>query len=102
MTTSAISAAAEPGFKPGQLVATPGALKALEEAEEPAMGMGLLQRHLDGDWGEVSEEDRKANDSALQNGGRLLSAYKTRNGVKLWVITEADRSVTTFLLPEEY
>jgi hypothetical protein len=75
---------------------------ALEEAGDPAMGMGLLQRHLDGEWGDISEEDREANNSALENGGRLLSAYRIGNGVKLWVITEADRSVTTVLLPDEY
>jgi hypothetical protein len=102
MTTSTISATEKPRFRPGRLVSTPGALKALEEAQDPSMGMGLLQRHLDGDWGEVSEEDREANDSALENGGRLFSAYRIGNGVKLWVITEADRSATTVLLPEEY
>ncbi len=75
---------------------------ALEDAGDPTMGMGLLQRHLDGDWGDISEEDREANNLALQNGGRLLSAYRMGSGVKLWVITEADRSVTTVLLPDEY
>jgi hypothetical protein len=75
---------------------------ALEEAGDPLMGMGLVQRHLDGDWGEVSQEDREINNAALQNGGRLLSAYRIGSGVKLWVITEEDRSVTTVLLPDEY
>jgi hypothetical protein len=102
MTTSTIAPPGKPRFRPGRLVATPRAKKALEEVGDPTMGMGLLQRHLDGDWGEVSEEDREANNSALRNGGRLLSAYRIGNGVKLWVITEADRSVTTVLLPDEY
>jgi hypothetical protein len=90
----------KPKFELGQIVATPGALEALEEAgQSPGF---FLEKHLSGDWGEVNEEDKRANDEALVNGERLLSAYKTLKGVKLWVITEADRSSTCCLLPSEY
>src|SRR5262249_32964915 len=102
MTTSTIAPPGKTNFRPGRLVATPRARQALEDAGDPTMGMGLLQRHLEGDWGEVSEEDQEANNSALKYGGRLLSSYRIGNGVELWVITEADRSVTTVLLPDEY
>ncbi len=87
-------------FPLGQLVATPGALAALEEAGQSANE--FLRRHASGDWGEVCTEDASLNNQALKHGGRLLSAYRTRHGVRLWVITEADRSVTTLLLPDEY
>jgi hypothetical protein len=81
-------------------MATPGALAALEESgESPSF---FLSRHARGDWGEVDAEDKEANDLALEEGSRLLSAYTTANGTKLWVITEADRSATTVLLPAEY
>jgi len=87
-------------FEPGRIVATPGALDAMEEAgDNPA---SFLARHLAGDWGELDAEDARENEFSLANGFRLLSAYRLRNGVKIWVITEADRSATTFLLPEEY
>ena len=85
-------------FQPGNIVATPGALSLSEG------GINLLtylQRHLNGDWGDLEVEDKAENDFSLQHGYRLLSSYKTTLG-KLWIITEADRSVTTFLLPEEY
>jgi hypothetical protein len=89
-----------PKFRLGQLVATPGALEALQQAgQSPAE---VLARHRVGDWGEVDAEDKKANDEALVQGERLLSAYRTRKGEKLWVITEADRSSTCVLLPSEY
>jgi hypothetical protein len=61
-----------------------------------------INRHARGDWGEVCEEDRQSNEDALTHGGRLLSVYRTPEGVKFWIITEADRSVTTVLLPEDY
>jgi hypothetical protein len=87
-------------FNLGQLVATPGALQALEEAgQSPAF---FLDKHLAGDWGEVDADDRRANDEALITGERLLSAYRTLRGTKIWVITEADRSSTCCLLPSEY
>ena len=61
-----------------------------------------MVRHMAGDWGEVDAEDKAANDLALMDGSRLLSAYTTTKGQKLWIITEADRSVTTILLPSDY
>ena len=84
----------------GRLVATPGALEALQESEETALP--FLRRHAQGDWGEVCKEDRRANDRALVDGDRVLSAYRTAQGTRLWVITEADRSSTCVLLPKEY
>jgi hypothetical protein len=87
-------------FNPGQIVATPGALRAMEEAGvSPA---SLLARHLSGDWGELDAEDIRENEFSLVHGFRLLSAYRLSNGTKIWIITEADRSSTTFLLPSEY
>ncbi len=98
-------AKAQPKFSLGQVVATPGALKALENAGQTAFE--FLKRHVRGDWGELCEEDRQANDQALLDGSRLLSAYRTSLGDKLWVITEAaddsgNRAATTILLPSEY
>jgi hypothetical protein len=87
-------------FQLGQVVATPGALQALEEAgQEP---VEFLRRHQSGDWGELGKEDRRENELSLKEGFRLMSAYRTRRGVRLWIITEADRSATTILLPDEY
>lgn len=87
-------------FPLGQVVATPGALKVLEDAKQsPAE---FLARHRSGDWGDVSAGDGRANDLAVKGGERLLSSYKTRGGVTIWVITEADRASTCVLLPEEY
>jgi hypothetical protein len=87
-------------FFMGRVVATPGALKALEEANQNPLE--FLERHQAGDWGELCEEDIRENEFSVLNGFRILSAYRTRNDVKIWVITEADRSVTTLLLPHEY
>jgi hypothetical protein len=92
-------------FQPGQMVATPGTLAALSQSgQSPAF---FLARHLRGDWGEVDEEDKKRNDQALLDGSRLLSAYRTLKGVKIWIITEAvghdgNRASTCILLPDEY
>jgi hypothetical protein len=87
-------------FSLGQLVATPGAIEAMRNAgQSPA---DFLTRHAAGDWGLVNAEDKQANEDAIRTGERLLSAYRTAKGVKLWIITEADRSATTILLPEEY
>jgi hypothetical protein len=87
-------------FPFGRLVATPGALNALASSgESPVI---YLARHLHGDWGDLNEEDSKANESALIHGDRLFSSYKLKDGSKLWIITEADRSSTTLLLPSEY
>ena len=87
-------------FNLGQTVATRGAIDALEVAGQSPSE--LLQRHLLGDWGDVDSQDRQANEDALIHGERLLSAYRTKTGTKIWVITEADRSSTTLLLPEDY
>jgi hypothetical protein len=87
-------------FDLGSIVATPGALKALEESGEPPYL--FLTRHVTGDWGELSRGDKAANTLALATGERILSSYRTAKGAKLWVITEADRSSTCLLLPEEY
>ena len=92
-------------FPLGRLAATPGALEAMEASgQEPGF---FIARHLAGDWGEVGPEDGQLNDEALVNGDRILSAYRTLKGVKLWIITEATddnghRAATTILLPEEY
>ena len=85
-------------FPMGEVVATPGSLEAIPIIEIDAG----LKRHRNGDWGEVCAEDKKANDVSLANGLRLLSAYRTAAGRVFWIITEADRSYTTVLLPEEY
>jgi hypothetical protein len=87
-------------FPLGQLVATPGALSALEKAHQSPMF--FLTRHAEGDWGELDPDDIKENEYSLEHGFRLLSSYSTTAGEKLWIITEADRSATTLLLPEEY
>lgn len=87
-------------FALGQIFATPGALDALD-----AVGLDawrLLERHVAGDWGDVPAPDALANEAALQCEGRLLSSYPLGNDVRVWIITEADRSVTTLLLPDEY
>lgn len=85
----------------GQVVATPGAIAAMDESDSTPLS--YLVRHSSGDWGEVSEEDRELNNQALIDGDRILSAYTLRDGeTKIWVITEWDRSVTTILLPSEY
>lgn len=90
-----------PLFHLGRLFATPSALAALCEAGESADP--YIRRHQRGDWGEeLCEEDRQENDLSVASGFRVLSAYRTRAGVKFWIITEADRSSTTLLLPEEY
>lgn len=87
-------------FEPGQIVATPGALEAMQTNN--CLSFDLLVRHLSGDWGVIPEEDAQTNQEALENGYRIMSSYPLANGEKIWVITEADRSYTTFLLPEEY
>ena len=85
-------------FNPGTIVSTPGAM------ELAAQGVHLwtyLQRHLNGNWGDIDEADKAENDYSLYSGFRLHSSYQTPCGV-LWIITEADRSSTTFLTPDEY
>ena len=87
-------------FALGQTFITPGAEEALQIAGQTATE--FLRRHMSGDWGDLSDEDVKENEFSLKQGLRLLSAYQTGKGQKLWIITEADRSATTILLPSEY
>lgn len=86
-------------FPLGKIVATPGAVQDVA----PDDVLRALERHAQGDWGECHPEDAEANSRALSEGeGRIFSVFDSRQGVRFWVITEADRSVTTILLPEEY
>lgn len=87
-------------FPLGQLVATPGALDALQRAGQSPRE--FLRRHETGDWGEVGQEDANENDRSVLNELRILSAYRTKNNDRIWIITEADRTSTCILLPEEY
>lgn len=87
-------------FSPGSLYITPGAAAAFVASGDDVTV--CLIRHISGDWGQVNDEDKAANEQALKEGTRLLSAYTLSSGVKVWIITEADRSSTTILLPEEY
>jgi len=89
-----------PRFAPGHVLATPAAFAALALAN--VTPQSLLLRHLCGDWGDLDELDRQQNNFALAMSARLLSSYALPGGGKVWVITEADRSVTTVLLPEDY
>ena len=85
-------------FPLGRVVITPGVLDALSEADV----LNALRRHARGDWGELCGEDVQENELALVEGWRLLSAYRGGNDRRFWIITEADRSSTCVLLPEEY
>jgi hypothetical protein len=85
-------------FSLGQLLETKGVMAEINQEEV----LSALNRHAQGDWGEICEEDKKLNDEALKIGERLLSAYTSKDGTKFWIITEWDRSATTVLLPEEY
>jgi hypothetical protein len=89
-----------PLFALGQCVATPGALAALEEAGQTPGD--FLSRHVHGDWGTIHPADKGMNERAIRDGARVFSVYETTKGVKLWVITEADRASTCILLPDEY
>jgi hypothetical protein len=86
-------------FPLGQIVATPGALKLLEEVVEDPLR--YLSRHRSGDWGEINPQDLRENERSFEHSWRILSSY-TVGEKRVWIITEADRSVTTILLPEEY
>lgn len=85
-------------FTPGKFVATPRVLKTVPGVELT----NALTRHLRGDWGDVSDENRASNDRAVKGGDRIFSVYHSEGGVKFWIITERDRSATTILLPNEY
>ena len=89
----------EPKLVPlGRTVATPAALGTVAQPDIVA----ALRRHAAGDWGDVTPDDRAANDDALTSGERLLSVYQSATGTTFWVLTEADRSATTVLLPDDY
>ena len=94
------SAARTALFPLGQLVATPSALDAIWR--NGATAWTYLSRHVTGDWGDLESADRAENELSLREGFRLLSAYALPDGTRLWIITEADRSCSTLLLPEEY
>ncbi|BBI30759.1 hypothetical protein KCTCHS21_01580 [Cohnella abietis] len=85
-------------FELGRIVVTPSIIENVTETEQ----MVLLNQHANCNWGEISEHDSLENENGLKHGSRLMSVYTTENGVKLYVITEADRSYTTMLLPEDY
>jgi len=85
-------------FALGRTVITPNALECLH----PEDVLAAMVRHATGDWGDCCQEDRDENELSLQEGLRLLSIYHDRSGKKFWIITEADRSATTVLLPEDY
>jgi hypothetical protein len=87
-------------FPLGQVVATPGAITAFQATGQSPLE--FLKRHVQGDWGELDAHDVAENEYSLQRGLRLLSVYTLSDGTRFWIITEADRSVTTVLLPEEY
>ena len=95
MTTTTLPIAK---FRLGKIVSTPNALDRLTQ-DDILLAIG---RHQAGDWGDVNEHDRTANESALVEGTRLWSVYHASNGVKFWLITEANRSHSTVLLPEDY
>lgn len=87
-------------FPMGRIVITPGAINALKKSGKN--GGEFLARHERGDWGIVWPDDQKRNNQALIEGERLVSSYALKNAVVMWIITEADRTVTTMLLPHEY
>ena len=89
-----------PLFALGRVVATPGALSALQAAGQSHLP--FISRHVSGDWGNLDAHDCAENVTAVYSGQRILSAYVTAKGTRLWIITEADRSVTILLLPSEY
>jgi hypothetical protein len=89
-----------PKFATGPILSAPGALEAFKRTGENPFT--FLKRHVSGDWGELDDEDERENDRSVEQGYRILSAYRLGDGTRIWIITEADRSVTTLLLPEEY
>ena len=87
-------------FSLSRVVATPAAIDVLEKAGQPPEQ--FLERHRSGDWGDCGEADKKENDLSVREGFRIFSVYHTSGGQKIWIITEADRSSTCILLPDEY
>lgn len=98
MTTKPNAVIIEQNFRLGQVYATPGVIEEISVIDQ----MTALQRHSRGDWGELDSEDWAENELSLKEGFRLFSVYRAAQGVKFWIITEADRSATTILLPSEY
>lgn len=101
MALAILNLTSQARFSPGQVVMTAGVDELVRKGRlNPTP---YLRRHLDGDWGDLCDSDRRQNDAALKSGGdRLFSSYLVEPGLKLWIITEWDRSVTTLLLPSEY
>ena len=101
MALAILNLTSQARFSPGQVVMTIGVDELVRQGRlNPTP---YLRRHLDGDWGDLCDDDRQLNDAALKSGGdRLFSSYLVEPGLKLWIITEWDRSVTTLLLPSEY
>ena len=100
MKTTTGQTATHPRFPLGKLVATPGALRLLEQHK--AEPFDFILRHVGGDFGTIDAEDVFANEAALKRGNRILSSYPFGSDKKLWIITEANRTVTTLLLPDEW
>ena len=98
MTTRSVPSNRATRFELGRKAITPGVNAQLHPIEI----LRALDRHASGDWGELCPDDQQTNEDAIKNGTRLFSAYRSTKGVRFWVITEADRSATTVLLPEEY
>src|SRR5438105_1112055 len=98
MTTEPKAVISAENFRLGQVCATPGVIEEIPVIDQ----MTALQRHARGDWGELDPEDWAENELSLKEGFRLFSVYRSTQGEKFWIITEADRSVTTILLPSEY
>ncbi|WP_374562842.1 hypothetical protein [Ideonella sp.] len=101
MALAVLNLASQARFSPGQVVMTAGVDELVRQGRlNPTP---YLRRHLHGEWGDLSDDDRRLNDAALQSGeDRLFSSYQVTRDLKLWIITEWDRSVTTVLLPSEY
>ena len=87
-------------FTLGQLVATPGALEAFERNQQTPLE--FIKRHVNHDWGDLDDHDKQENDFSVAHRLRILSAYQLKDATRIWIITEADRSSTTILLPSEY
>jgi hypothetical protein len=100
MTDNSTKLPPKPLFALGQVVATPGALNTMTELG--IVPLDLIHRHATGDWSDLGAEDRQQNLLAIRSGLRIFSSYKLRASTKIWIITEADRSSTTLLLPNEY
>ena len=99
MLASSVLSVCRPRFQAGQLLMTPSVSDLVQHGALNLMN--YLRRHLSGDWGDLSDSDRRANDAALRDGGQLLSAYQVTPTVRVWIITEANRQATTALLPGE-